>query len=59
MAFHTWGSQHAAAWLPVATADRAVEVVVVRLEPDTSGGRQAVLDRWTSTPPEFVTMDHE
>ena len=58
-AVRTWGSQHAALWLALAAAGRAVEVVVVGRDPVclAAGGR--VLDRWASTPPESLTMAHE
>ena len=55
----TWGWQHAALGLALAAAGRAVEVVVVGRDPERLAAAERVLDRWASTPPESVTMDHE
>ena len=58
-AVRTWGSQHAALWLALAGAGRAVEVVVVGRDPVRLAAAERVLDRWASTPPATVTMAHE
>ena len=57
-AVRTWGSQHAALWLALAAAGRAVEVVVVGRDPERLASAGRVLDKWASTPPESVTMAH-
>ena len=54
----TWGSQHAALWLALIAAGRAVEAVVVGRDPERLAAADRVLDKWASTPPESVTMDH-
>ena len=58
-AVRTWGSQHAAAWLALAAAGRAVEVVVVGRDPERLAPAERVLDWWASTPPESVMMVHD
>ena len=58
-AVRTWGPQHAALWLALAAAGRAVEVVVVGRDPERLKAAGRVLDTWASTPPESVTMAHE
>ena len=58
-AVRTWGSQHAALWLALAAAGRAVAVVVVGRDPERLAAAGRVLDTWASTPPESVTMAHE
>ena len=58
-AVRTWGSQHAALWLALAAAGRAVEVVIVGRDPVRLAAAERVLDRWASTPPASVTMAHE
>ena len=58
-AVRTWGAQHAALWLALAAAERAVEVVVVGRDPERLAAAGRVLDKWASTPPESVTMAHE
>ena len=58
-AVRTWGSQHAALWLALEAAGRAVEVVVVGRDPVRLAAAAPVLDRCASTPPAAVTMAHE
>jgi len=58
-AVRTWGSQHAALWAGLIAAGRAVEVVVVGRDPERLAVAERVLDKWASTPPESVTMNHD
>ena len=58
-AVRTWGPQHAALWAALIAAGRAVEVVVVGLDPERLAAAGRVLDKWASTPPESVTMAHK
>ena len=58
-AVRTWGSQHAALWVGLTAAGRAVEVVVVGRDPERLAAAERVLDKWAATPPESVTMSHQ
>ena len=58
-AVRTWGPQHAALWAALASAGRAVEVVVVGRDVVRLADAERVLAQWASTPPESVMMAHE
>ncbi len=58
-AVRTWDGQHAALWAALATAGRAVEVVVVGHDPLRLAAAGRVLDKWAATPPEAVMLTHQ